>query len=74
MGTTSSTVTALDLAERALRDATAETLLDTIVVLTHKVHGLEKAERPDHARIFELREQRRLAREEVLRRVAGGAR
>lgn len=69
-----STVTPLDTAQRALRDASSEALLDTIVRLTHTIHGIHPHGPDSKRRLADLREQRALVRAEVLRRIPGGAR
>jgi hypothetical protein len=65
------TVTPLDPANKALHESSSEALLDAIVQLTHRIHGLTDAGQT--ARVQELRVQRGLLRGEVLRRM-GGAR
>jgi len=67
------TVTPLDPAARVLQEASSEALLDTIVRLTHRIHGLRGTRYTDRAN--ELRAQRAMVRAEVLRRItAGGVR
>jgi hypothetical protein len=65
------TVTPINEATRALSESSSEALLDAIVQLTHRIHGLSDAGHTD--RVHELRQQRALIRGEILRRI-GGAR
>lgn len=67
-----STITPITSPDTVLADASCEALLDSIVQLTHRIHGLSDAGRTD--RVEELRVQRGLLRAEVLRRIQDGAR
>lgn len=68
------TVTPITSPEQVLAAASSEALLDAIVRLTHAIHALRTEPTPNFNRLFALREQRRLAREEVLRRLPRGDR
>lgn len=63
------TISPIQTPEQVLAAASSEALLDAIVRLTHVIHTLGNDPTPNHNRLFALREQRRLAREEVLRRL-----
>lgn len=68
------------LADTALRTASTEALIDTIVRLTHAIHsanmregGTPKDRDTREQQTADLRAQRDLARGEVLRRARAGA-
>jgi len=65
------TVTPITTPAQVLAAASSEELLDKIVILTHKIHGLTDPSPAGKARAAELREQRALIRAEVLRRIGG---
>lgn len=61
--------------DAVLAEASDDLLLDSLLVLTHRVHGLSTSNSPDaKGRIADLRSQRSMVRVEVLRRMRGGAR
>lgn len=67
MNTTStpSTTTNVDL---LLAQTSTEALLDAMIQLTHRIHGLRATSEPVEARRAELRGQRALVRAELIRR------
>jgi len=59
-------ITPITTPEQVLTAASSEELLDKIVILTHKIHGVGPG-----ARAIDLRIQRDMLRAEVLRRIGG---
>lgn len=56
-------------AERALADASIETLVETVIVCTHRLHNLLVADRDETARLrADLRATRDEVRAEIVRR------
>lgn len=64
-------VTPMNQATKALLESSSEALLDAIVQLTHRIHGLTStgATQVAMARAHDLRWQRDMLRAEVLRRI-----
>lgn len=55
------------LAIRAPEDASDEALVEAVIVLTHRIHALSDVGEPNAK--AELREQREMAKTEILRRM-----
>lgn len=60
------TISPIQTPEQVLAEASSEALLDSVVRLTHAIHGVTSPVRKD-----QLRVQRGLVRAELLRRIAG---
>lgn len=67
------TVTPLDPATKALRETSSDALLTSIEVLTHRIHGVNDARPINQAKLRDLRVQREMLRNEILRRIGSAS-